>query len=240
MRAPAPPRRRCRRRNAAPCRASKQSHGRAAEPAAGARCAAAARRARGSRARAAPPPRRSRSAVPAASASDRCSASEQIRRLRAQAAAQVLVHRPLAERMRDVRHVEDAALVLGDEAVVRDHVGEQVAGVAHRDRALLVAAAGGEPPQRLPLVRAAGTRRGRACGRRARGRAGRRRRGRGAAGAAPRRGSADRQTAPPRAATARGTHGSAAPTPHASGAKSAAARRNKSASPHGAHVSPLR
>ena len=67
----------------------------------------------------------------------------------------MLVHRPFAERVGHVRDVEDAALVLRHETIVRDDVGEQVAGVAHRDGALFVPAGRGEPPQRRPLVRAA-------------------------------------------------------------------------------------
>ena len=65
----------------------------------------------------------------------------------------MLVHRPLAERVRDVRDVQDAALVLRDEVVVGHHVGEQVAGIADRDGALFVPASGGQPAQRGPLVR---------------------------------------------------------------------------------------
>ena len=54
-----------------------------------------------------------------------------------------------------MRDVQDAPLVLRHETVVRDDVGEQVAGVTHGDGALLVPAGRGQPPQRRPLVRAA-------------------------------------------------------------------------------------
>jgi len=65
---------------------------------------------------------------------------------------QVIVHRPFTQCVRDMRHVGHAVLVLGHEAVVGHHVREQVAGVAERHRALLVAVRGGEPAQRRPQV----------------------------------------------------------------------------------------
>jgi len=78
--------------------------------------------------------------------------SQKRRRLHAQSGPQMLVHCPLADGVRDVRHVDDAPLVFGDEAVVRDHVGQQMARVTHGDCTLLIPAGDREPAQRGPLV----------------------------------------------------------------------------------------
>jgi hypothetical protein len=81
-------------------------------------------------------------------------AEDVARRIR-RARAQVLVHRPFGDGVRDEADADEARLVLGDEDVVRDHVREEVRAVAERECALaVIARRGGNAPQHRPAVRA--------------------------------------------------------------------------------------